>query len=198
MGVLSGVVLAAGESRRMKGYIKPLLTIQGITLLERIIDNLKKSDIEEIFVVLGSHYSQIMERVRLEGVMVLINEHWKSGQLSSLRLAVENLSHGSDGMLFTLADHPLVKTETYSILIDFWKMDKKRIVIPTSGGRKGHPAIFPSSVYSVLLNTELPHGARDIIYMKRDIVSSIEVADTGVVEDIDTIDDYRRLIGEPK
>jgi molybdenum cofactor cytidylyltransferase len=196
--MLSGIVLAAGESRRMEGYIKPLLTIEGITFLERIVDNLKKSDIDEIIVVLGSHFSQIIERVRLEGVTVLINEYWESGQLSSLRHAIENLSPGSEGMLFTLADHPLVKSATYTTLIGFWKLDKRRIIIPTSGGRKGHPAIFPSSTYKVLLSMELPHGARDIIYMNKDIVSYIEVADTGVVEDIDTIDDYRRLIGEPK
>ena len=111
--MLSGVVLAAGESRRMAGYIKPLLTIQGNTFLERIVDNLNKSDVDEIVVVLGSHHSQIMERVLLEGITVLINEHWESGQLSSLRLAVKNLSPGSDGMLFTPVDHPHVKTETY-------------------------------------------------------------------------------------
>jgi CTP:molybdopterin cytidylyltransferase MocA len=198
MDVLSGVVLAAGGSRRMEGYIKPLLTIHGITFLERIVDNLKKSAIEEIVVVLGSHHLKIMEGMRLEGVTVLINECWEHGQLSSLKLATHNLSTGSDGMLFTLVDHPLVKLETYSTLIDFWTMHKKRIVIPTSGGRKGHPTIFPRSVYSVLLNTELPHGARDIICMKKNIVSFIKVADTGVVEDIDTIDDYRRLIGDPE
>ena len=51
--MLSGVVLAAGESRRMEGYIKPLLTIQGITFLERMIMKLCKDCKHKLTVTLN-------------------------------------------------------------------------------------------------------------------------------------------------
>ena len=49
---LVGVVLAAGESRRM-GKPKQLLPFGGATILERVVDTLLTAGVGEIIVVLG-------------------------------------------------------------------------------------------------------------------------------------------------
>jgi molybdenum cofactor cytidylyltransferase len=99
-------------------------------------------------------------------------------------------------MLFTPVDHPLVQGATYEVLIEQWRLNPDRIVIPRYGGRKGHPAIFPSRLYGPLLRDELPGGARDLIYREMESVLFVPVSDPGVIQDIDTPEDYRQLIGD--
>ena len=193
--MISGIVLAAGRSKRMGGYIKALLPVHGVSFLERIVNSLSSVHVDEILVVLGYRHREIKGAVNLNDARFVINGEWRKGQLSSLRIGVQRLSPGSGGIIFTPVDHPLVEVSTYEELIDTWRHDEGRIVIPTYRGRKGHPALFPERVFGKILHEELPGGARDIIYQERDRTVFLPVDDPGVVYDIDTPDDYKRLIG---
>lgn len=194
--MLSAVVLAAGEARRMGPYLKPLLPLQGGTFLEGIVHTMIRSGADEFLVVVGYEHELITAAVQLPEARFVVNDAWRSGQLSSLQTAVRALSPHSEGMLFTPVDHPLVSLSTYRVLIERWMEDRDSIVIPRYEGRKGHPAIFPARLYGALLHDELQGGARDLIYREMESVLFVPVQDPGVVHDIDTLDDYRRLIGE--
>jgi CTP:molybdopterin cytidylyltransferase MocA len=110
--MLSGLILAAGESKRMEGRPKALLLIDGESFLGRIINRMSNADIGELVVVLGADHERIEAEVNLGGARRVINKNWKQGQLSSLRIGIKSLSTFSEGVLFTLVDHPLVRTST--------------------------------------------------------------------------------------
>ena len=194
--MLSAVVLAAGESKRMNGRIKALLPIEGTTFIERITACLLRASVDEIIVVLGAAHETVRGKVSLGEAVILINENWERGQLSSLRLGVQNLSTRSEGVLFTPVDHPFVTESTYEVLISVWKEHKEHVVVPAFMGRKGHPALFPRRLYGALLRDDLPNGARDILYREKESVIFVPVGDPGVVQDVDTPEDYRRMTGE--
>jgi molybdenum cofactor cytidylyltransferase len=194
--LLSSVVLAAGEARRISPYLKPLLLLQGITFLEGIVHTMIRAGADEFLVVVGHKHERITAAVQLPEARFLVNDAWRNGQLSSLRTAVRALSPESEGMLFTPVDHPLVSLSTYRMLIERWMVDRDSLVIPRYKGRKGHPAIFPARLYGALLHDELQGGARDLIYGEMESVMFVPVQDPGVINDIDTPEDYRRLIGE--
>lgn len=194
--MLSGMILAAGESRRMEGRVKALLLIDGESFLERIINSMSNADIGELVVVLGADHEKIEAEVNMMCARIVINKNWEQGQLSSLRAGINNLSSSSEGVLFTLVDHPLVKVSTYVELAERWKEKKENIVIPSYRGRKGHPTIFPRRLYRNILEGEYQLGARNIIKNEGSSVLFVQVDDPGVVQDIDTIEDYRRLIKE--
>jgi len=192
--MLSGIILAAGESHRMKGKIKALLTIDSLTFIEHIITLMSKAPIDEIIVVLGAHTDKIIEKIKDYSVKVVINNKWKNGQISSLRAGILNLSPQSEGIIFTPVDHPLVLQSTYNILCEEWKKDKTKIILPSYHMRKGHPAIFPSTLYNEILTKNLEQGARDILKYHNNIIRYVIVEDEGTVRDIDTMDDYNDLI----
>jgi molybdenum cofactor cytidylyltransferase len=216
MAMLSAAVLSAGESKRMGHYLKPLLPMEGKTFLEIIVERLRETSADEVLVVLGASHDEVEERVSLGDARVLINENWREGQLSSLLTALAHVGADAAGLLFTLVDHPLVLPGTYRLLVDTWLTDPSRIVVPSHGGRKGHPAIFPSSLFEelraggppgkslpgkslpgrTLRGKPLPGGARDLISRHADLVTYVTVSDPGVVRDIDTPEDYQELIGE--
>ena len=59
--MISGIVLAAGESRRM-GSPKALLDYQGRTFIENICDAFVTARVDELIVVLGAHEHE--EKIR--------------------------------------------------------------------------------------------------------------------------------------
>jgi len=195
--MLYGVVLSAGGSERMGGFPKALLRINNRYFIEHIISEIASvQDIGKIYVVLGYKSKEIIKNtdINKNSIEVLINKHWKTGQLSSLRIAIKNTPEDTTGILFTLVDHPLVKNATYRLLVEKHQKHSDRIIIPTYRGRKGHPTVFPRRLFPTLLGEELPGGARDLIYREAKNVIFVPVEDEGTVIDIDTEEDYQRYI----
>ncbi len=194
--VISGLVLAAGESKRMGSIHKALLRFDGRTSLEKIVTDISHTECEELIVVLGAESEKILERTDVRIARVVVNTEWETGQLSSLRAGIRKCSPESEGVLFTLVDHPLVKESTYEAVIRLWKKNRDMIVIPTHNGRRGHPTLFPRALYCRLLNDPLPDGARGLFREEKSSTLQTEVEDPGILIDIDTMDDYKRYIGE--
>jgi len=192
--MLSGIILAAGESSRMDGRVKQLLRIGKSNFIETIIFKLKALKLSEIVVVLGANSDLIVQNTDFADCTAIINPNWRDGQLSTLKCAVEKLSSSSEGFLLNPCDCPLVKIETYKSIIERWLNDKEKIVIPAFKGKKGHPSIFPSRFYGNILNDELPEGARTLIEKNQKDVCLLEVDDENVTTDIDTYTDYEKAV----
>ena len=60
--LLAGILLAAGESRRMEGAFKPLLKWGARTVIAECIKQLRDSKLDEIFVVLGHREFDVRAR----------------------------------------------------------------------------------------------------------------------------------------
>ena len=191
--MLSGIILSAGESRRMGGRVKALLDLNGKTFVENIIENMSDISLGELILVLGAHSDEIRDRVKRYNIKIVINDNWKNGQIESLRAGIRNLSSECEGAMFTLVDHPMVALSTYNKLVDIWSGDKSSIVLPSYNMRKGHPAIFPRFLFDAVLSREFPGGARDILKENREIIRFVTVDDPGIVKDVDTMEDYNRL-----
>ncbi len=188
---ISAIILSAGKSERM-GELKPLLKINSSTFIETIIENLKKAGIEDIVVVLGYKAEEIEPYIPSD-VKSVKNEDYEKGQLSSLKMGLMSLPQGIDGFLVVLVDNPLVKKETYSRIIDFLNKGAQ-IVLPKYKGKRGHPVGFRSVYKKELLNAPLDIGARFVIKNNRKSITEISVQDEGVIININTKKDYKRLI----
>ena len=105
--MIVAVVLSAGESSRM-GRPKALLPIGGETFIERVVRTLKQTSVGKVIVVLGHNADEMSRRIAHLPVEILVNRDYKSGQLTSLQVAVRSLDSQSDcdGMLVHLVDHP--------------------------------------------------------------------------------------------
>ncbi len=176
------------------GSPKPLLEIDGQTFIARILSALRSSRVGTIKVVLGHEAERIMREARLSPDEVVFNPDYRRGQLSSLIAAIEALKGTAvDGLLVCLVDHPLLSRHTVDSLIESFYSSGKLIIIPTHCGRRGHPALFSSKLFPELRAAPLSEGARYVVRNNRDNVLELEVDDQGVLADIDTPEDYRRI-----
>jgi molybdenum cofactor cytidylyltransferase len=195
---IEGILLAAGESRRM-GYPKPLLRIGDETFLARSAKSILAL-LPRLIIVLGAHAERIRPAIpEDQRITVVENPRWEAGQLSSLKVGLSAVGAGADGALVHLADHPLVKGVTFQRVIAEFEAGRAPIVIARNAGKRGHPAIFSRGLFVELLDAPEDEGARAVVNREPGRVSYVDIDDPGINLDLDTPADVKRaeLPGPP-
>src|SRR5213594_2988507 len=196
MNAVVPVVLAAGESRRM-GFPKALLPLGSGTFLTRILDTLQQSALPEPIVVLGAHAAHIQRLLAQRSVHILLNPDVSLGQISSIKLAFENLPAECGGCLIWPVDHPLISRELVTDLINLFLESKAPLVLPSHKGRRGHPAIVGRTLFQEVLEAQEEGGMKVVVQRHQDAIALLPTDEAATVLDVDTPDDYRNLTGEP-
>ena len=193
--MIIAVVLSAGESSRM-GRPKALLPIQGQKFIARIVRVIGQSRVGRTIVVLGHHADQLRGKIEHLPVEVVINPDYRSGQLSSLQVAIRHIRDDDrcDGMPVHLVDHPFIDVALVDALIESFFETKKMIVVPSYKGKRGHPVIFSRELFGELLNAPLDQGAKAVVNAHRQETLEIEWHDEGITLDIDTPELYRQHV----
>jgi molybdenum cofactor cytidylyltransferase len=182
-----GILLAAGESRRM-GYPKPLLRIGDRTFVEAACAAMLEA-VPRLIVVVGAWADRVRRRIPADPRIAIVeNRDWSRGQLSSLKLGVRAVSGTADAALVHLADHPLVRPATFRAMVDHYDAQRPRpaILIARAGGRRGHPVIFAKLVFDELLMASDSVGAKQVVNRDPGRVAYLDVEDAGVGLDLDT------------
>lgn len=191
--MISAIVLAAGESRRM-GRPKQMLPWQGKTLLRHMLENLARSDAEEIILVLGHEADAIREGLTGLEINIVINADYKQGMASSLRHGLRAMNPQSEAFLVLLADQPGIGPEIINRVIrDFRRADPRRgIVRPVCRGLRGHPVLMDVRYRQEALQLQGDVGARQILENHPDDILEIEMDQEAILIDIDTPEAYRK------
>jgi molybdenum cofactor cytidylyltransferase len=189
---LAGIVLAAGESRRM-GQPKQLLPFGERTILERVVDTLLTAGVGEVVVVLGHLADRVRAVLGDRPVTVVVNELYRQGMLSSVKCGVHAIGAGYDAVLFALGDQPHIEGAVVSEVMRAYRAGNAGIVIPRYGDKKGHPIIINLRKYrEAIVNLPEDTGLNALMQAHADDVRLIDVATEDIIRDIDVPDDYTR------
>jgi molybdenum cofactor cytidylyltransferase len=188
---LEGIILAAGESRRM-GYPKPLLEVGARTFIERIAETML-AVVPRIVIVLGAHRERVRAAVPRDAHIAIVeNPNYSRGQLSSLKVGLSALHPDAVGALVHLADHPLVQVETFRAIVDSYDRTGQPIVIARHDGHRGHPVIFDRTMFAELESAPEEEGARHVVNGDASRVIYVDLPDPGINLDLDTPSDLAR------
>lgn len=193
-GRVAGVILAGGDSTRM-GRPKALLPLEGKTFLEVICERLGQAGAGQLVVVAGSAAQAIGERLPALRPTLVVNPRPELGQLSSLQVGVRALDTDAPAAVVCLVDHPTVTSRTYERLIQSWRLQPGSIVLPIRNGKHGHPIVLDRRYFAELLALPPEATMRAIVHRNDDETLDVQVDDPGVNSDVDTPEDYERLVG---
>lgn len=192
--MLISVVLLAGNSSRM-GEPKQHVKLQDKTFLELIIQKLlqNKENIEKMVFVGQKKDEKAESLIKSIGGNWVVNEHPENGPLSSIRLALESLDEEKPILLWPI-DHPLVSHETIKELMVKWNQDQTRIVVPSSGERRGHPTIFPKWAYKSFFKADMGVGAKQILDENSEKIEYVVVEDPWIRANINNKEILNRAV----
>ncbi len=197
---VAAIVLAAGLSRRMGKQNKLLLTVGKQTLIEKIVDKVTASNVQEILVVLGHEAAKIHRTLRNKSIKMVKNPLYQLGMTTSIQAGVQATLEETKGYMILLGDLAKIETQDLNLLIATFETQIEKnpqvIVLPIFEEKKGNPVIFSNHYRAAILQHKDMNGCKGIVQAHSDKVIKIEMPDNHVVSDIDTPDDYQAILEE--
>ena len=194
--MITAIVPAAGHSSRM-GQNKLLMPFAGKSLIERAVDTLMTSGVDEIVVVLGHEANLVRSRLEGKSVHFVDNPDYRAGLSTSVRAGMEAAPKGADAMMIYLADQPLLEAdEVRRLVLAFAEAKRagKSIVVPFFCNKRGNPVILDASYREMVLDVVGDAGCRRIIKRHPEQVFAVQMETDHVVRDVDTPEDFESLI----
>ena len=186
---VTGVVLAAGASSRL-GTPKQLLPYGDTTLLGACLDVARSCGFDQIIVTLGGSADAVRTAVPLNDVDVATVDDFGSGCSSSLRVALTMVNPRAAGIVLLLGDQPGVSPVVVERLLT---CAFAPIAVCRYDDGIGHPFWLSRNVFNDIPRLHGDKAVWKLIESGRFTVDEVPVAGP-VPLDIDTWDDYRRLV----
>lgn len=188
--MISLVILAAGESTRMKEN-KLLLKLGGETLIERVVKTVKGSSADEVIVVLGHEAEKVREQLVKLDCKVVVNENYMRGQSESVKVGLAAVASSAEAVMILPADVALIDAESINSVIDEHRKSKSHIVIASHKHQSGHPILLDRALFQEVSQIdESALGLKAVINRHRSEVKYVEVGTENVLIDIDTREEF--------
>ena len=198
--MMRAIVLAAGDSTRM-GSPKALLPDgAGRVFITRILHTLAAAGVSDVTIVTGALHARIVHAIAADVprhtlVRFARNPDPSRGQLSSMLTGLDVAdAAGVDAVMVTLADVPFVDPATVRAVLDRFRVTRAPIVRPARGERHGHPVLFARTLFHELRNADETLGAKTVVRAHAAEIVNVDVEDHGSLLDVDTHDEYQRLL----
>lgn len=193
---LNGIITAAGLSSRMgAGNFKPMMPLQGKTVIQCSVDSMIRAGVSEIVVVVGHRREEIEYALSGEKKVSCVwnEEYASSDMLCSIKKGLRVLEP-CDAFYILPGDMPMIRKETYLALKDKMQQTGAEMVFPLYQGKKKHPPLICSSMIAKILEYDGLDGLRGLWRQcVKEHAEYIEITDEGCLIDIDTMTDYNRL-----
>jgi len=197
--MISAILLAAGESKRMEDENKLLKKIDGISILQYSIKNILGSAIDELIIVLG-HEKEIVEKTieKNKKIKLIYNENYKNGIFTSIKTGLKSISKKTEAFFLCFGDMPNVNQNIYNKIIK--SRDKcnkklkpnlrKEIIIPSYENKQGNPILFSKFMKNEIMKIKNDDEIKKIIELNKEKILNVPIKSDGVILDFDTQSDF--------
>ena len=193
--LVTPIILAAGCSRRM-GRPKALLDLHGELCIARVLRACAEAGAGPPVVVLGHEAEAIRQALPAEVRSCVNPEFACTGPAASLQRGLDLLPEDSDAFLLYPVDFPLVTGLEVGALLTRWEAvrGQRRIVVPSHGMRRGHPALFHPSLVPEFRALDGNAPLHQVVRAHQDEVEYVIMDQPWVLENMDTPEDYQRCL----
>jgi molybdenum cofactor cytidylyltransferase len=187
--MISAILLAGGQSKRMKGENKLTKKIHGIPLINHSIKNILSSSINELIIVLGYEKEVIKKIIKNnDKIKFVFNKNFKTGMASSIIAGLKKISKKNEAFFICLGDMPYIKSEIYNHLIN--SRNTKDIAVPIYNGTQGNPVLFANSMKKNIMTIKGDVGAKKILNLNKNKIESVHINNININKDFNTKESF--------
>lgn len=174
------------------GRNKLVLPLDGKPVLQRVLDALKGSKVDETVVVLGGGAEEVRRMIDLRGAKVVVNRHYAEGMSTSIKAGLVSVSRSADAVIIVLGDQPLLSAALVDSLIHGFLAEGAPVVVPVHLRKRGNPVLFARSIFPEVMKISGDRGAKSVMEAHGDDVREVRAIGAGAAIDVDTPSDYKR------
>jgi len=185
--MITAILLAAGQSKRLKDENKLTKLFKGKPLINHILYSLIKSKVNKIIIVLGFEHLKIKTKLlKNKKINFVINKNYKKGMSSSIKTGLKKLPKNSKGFLIVLGDMPnITKTTINKICLSIIRSDKE-IILPKFKNKTGNPIGFKYSMIKNIYKIKGDRGAKNIIKKNNKKIKFLNINSKSILINLNT------------
>ena len=189
--MISAILLAAGQSKRMQGENKLLKKYKKKYLINHILKSLIKSKVNKTIVVLG-HENRKIKKIALKSkkITFVVNSQYLKGISTSIKRGLKKISKKNIGFLIVHADMPLISKTILNTLCSALKNKNKEIFVPVYKKKVGNPLAFKYSMIKSFRKIKGDRGAKKLIRLNKSKVQLVKMKSKTILIDFDQLKDF--------
>jgi len=191
---VEGIVLAAGLSTRM-GYCKLNAELAGSSVIQRVMDSALNSELDRVILVSGTdlRFDIVLDDAIFPKFKKIYNLNPERGMAWSIRNGLESMEPDTSGAMILLGDQPGISSENINELVEEFRWNKDKIVVPFVRGRRTTPVIFPVRLFQELCSVTGDTGGREILRRHAEDIKRVELDSCYDDTDVDTPEDLEKI-----
>ena len=181
------ILLAAGSSNRYGTKNKLAALIHDKSIINHTLDVLLKTfHHNEIIVVVGHDFQNIINLINNPIIKYIKNENYKNGIGTSISTAMKEIDTNTDGVMIIPGDMPFITKEDLNKLQKkFLELKCTKVVCPKYNSIIGNPVLLPKSYFKILEGLQDDVGAKP--YIQNKDLSFVQT-NMGTTFDVDTVE----------
>ena len=190
--MITGILLAAGQSKRLKNENKLLKKFKNKPLIHHVLKSVQKSKMKKIIIVLGHQFKETKKIIKNNKKFIfVINKKYKQGVSSSIKKGLEKINKQDKGFIILQSDMPFVKTSDINKIYNSIIRKKYLVHALKYKNRIGNPIGFDISILKKFKKIEGNVGAKYMVKKLQKSTNYIKVSTKKVFKDFDKASDFR-------
>lgn len=167
------LLMAAGNASRF-GENKLTARFDGQSLFSLALAAIPKELFARVTVV--SQYPALLEEAARTGFDTILNDRPQDGISRTIRLGTQAMADCA-GILYMVADQPLLRGGTVRRVVDVWRAHPECIAAAAHNGNRGNPCLFPARFFPELCALEADRGGSSVIRRHEDALLLVEAGE---------------------
>ena len=190
--MIKAILLAAGQSKRMKSENKLIKLYKNKPLINYSLNVLKKSKVNKIIIVLGHQHKELKKIIkRNKKIIFTYNKYYKRGMASSIKTGLKKISKNDKGFIVAQSDMPFVKQSDINKICRSINSKKFLIYALKYKTRVGNPIGFDISLIKKFKNIKGQFGAKYMVKRLKNRTNFIKTISIKSFKDFDKASDFR-------
>ena len=190
--MIKAILLAAGQSKRMKSENKLIKLYKNKPLINYSLNVLKKSKVNKIIIVLGHQHKEVKKIIKKnKEIIFTYNKNYKQGMASSIKTGLKKISKNDKGFIIAQSDMPFVKQSDINKICRSINSKKFLIHALKYKTRVGNPIGFDSSLIKKFKNIKGQFGAKFMVKRLKNRTNFIKIKSIKSFKDFDKASDFR-------
>jgi CTP:molybdopterin cytidylyltransferase MocA len=165
-------------------------------VIERIIATFTEAGVADLVVVTGRDAPLLEAALGAYSVSFVHNRDYATTDMRcSAALGLAFMAPRAAHLFFTPVDAPLFTAATVRALAARLLAGPERVVVPRCNGRSGHPLALDAAAALHLAAWQGDGGLRAALAAYGEPQAALDVADPGILTDLDTPGDYEKIRG---
>ena len=190
--MIKGILLAAGQSRRLKNENKLIKIFKDKPLIHYALNSVQNSKIKKLIIVLGYQFKEVKKNIKKNKKIIFVhNKNYKNGMSSSIKSGLKKISKKDKGFIILQSDMPFVKTSDINKIYNSIIRKKYLVHVLKYKNRIGNPIGFDISILNKFKKIRGNVGAKYMVKRLHKSTNFIKVSSDKVFKDFDKALDFR-------